>query len=44
MSDGDTGLVLGAQVWSTLAEHLVLTAGVLVEVLMLSAYLQTQNI
>ena len=44
MLDGDTGLVLGAQVWFTLAEQLVLTVGVLAEALMLSAYLQTQNI
>ena len=44
MLDGDTGLVVGTQVWFTLAEQLVLTVGVLVEALMLSAYLQTRNI
>ena len=44
MLDGDAGLVLGTQVWFTLAEQLVLTVGVLVEALMLSAYLQTRNI
>ena len=44
MLDGDTGLVLGAQVWFTLAEQLVLTAEVLVEALILNAYLQTRNI
>ena len=44
MLDGDTGLVLGAQVWFILAEQLVPTVRILVEVLMLNAYLQTQNI
>ena len=44
MLDGDTDLVLGAQVWFTLAEQLVLTAEVLVEAPMLNAYLQTQSI
>ena len=38
MLDGDTGLVLGVQGWFILAEQLVLTARILVEVLMLSAY------
>ena len=44
MLDGVTGLVLGIQVWFILAEQLVPTARILVEVLMLNAYLQTQNI
>ena len=37
MLDGDTGPV-GVQVWFILAEQLVPTARILVEVLMLSAY------
>ena len=44
MLDGDTTLVLATQDWVILAEQLVLIAGVLVEVLILSAYHQTQNI